>query len=38
MDDISDSMDVNLSKPQEMVKDREGWCATFHGIAESDMT
>ena len=30
LDGISDSMDVNLSKVQERVKDREAWCATVH--------
>ena len=38
LDGISDSMDMNLSKLQEMVKNREARYATFHGIAQSDMT
>ena len=31
-------MDMNLSKLQEMVKDREAWRATVLGVTESDMT
>ena len=37
-DGIIDSMDMNLSQLQEMVKDREMWHAAVHVVAESDTT
>ena len=35
VDGIIDSVDMSLSKLREIVKDREAWCATVHGIAKS---
>ena len=38
LDGITDAMDMNLGKLQEMVKDREAWLAVDHGVIKSDMT
>ena len=35
LDDITDSMDVNLSELREMVMDREAWRAAIHGVAKN---
>ena len=36
LDGVIDSMDLSLSKLQEIVKDRDAWCAKVHGVINND--
>ena len=38
MDGITDSVDMNLSKPQKIVKDREAWHAAVHGVTKTQFS
>ena len=37
LDSITDSMDMNVNKLQEIVKDRGAWCAAVHGVTKSQI-
>ena len=37
LDGITDSMDMNLGEPRELVVDREAWCAAIHGVVKNQI-
>ena len=38
LDGVTDSLEMNLGKLREMVRDREAWCAAVHVVVKSDTT